>query len=85
MIDKTTADVNVEDMDERAALHIAANAGAYDVVSCLLMAKPNLDKVNGEKFSIHNHCTKIYPQFNLRILIINFRLISLLINTARYG
>lgn len=42
----TFVDVNVEDMDERTALHIAANAGATDVVSSLLMAKPNLDKVN---------------------------------------
>ena len=33
-------------MDERTALHIAANIGAADVVSCLLMAKPNLDKVS---------------------------------------
>ena len=33
-------------MDERTALHIAANAGATEVVSCLLMAKPNLDKVS---------------------------------------
>lgn len=39
-------DVDVEDMDERTALHIAANVGATDVVSCLLMAKPNLDKVS---------------------------------------
>ncbi len=39
-------DENVEDVDERTELHVAAEIGADDVTSCLLTAHPDVDKVN---------------------------------------
>ena len=47
-------------MDERTALHIAANAGASDVVSCLLMAKPNLDKVSTDPTFCRHYILELY-------------------------